>query len=309
MNLFIYTSLDEPQRESLRQQAGDSHTITFRNELTVDRQESALRQADVLMGNPPADWLRDAPSLKFWQLDSAGFEQYRDLNLSIPVSNMGDFFAWPCAETIVAGIMALYRRIDELAVLQRQRRWVGGPLRPTMKLLHRQNVVILGTGTIGQAIHRILSGFECRIHRMARRNPEAELHSVEELMAVLPDTDLLVNTLPGTADRFVTAAMLDRLKPGGVFANVGRGNTVDESALIARLQSGHLGGAVLDVTETEPLPEQSPLWTLPNVMLTQHTAGGQQGEAEGKMAQFLRNLKRFETGQDLENRQNLRQGY
>ncbi|KAB7727526.1 D-2-hydroxyacid dehydrogenase [Rudanella paleaurantiibacter] len=309
MNLFIHTALNETNRAALRAQVGPGHTVTFRNELTDTDAQTAFQQADVLMGNPPTELLDRAPNLKFWQLDSAGFDKYSGLNLSIPVSNMGDFFAWPCAETIVAGILALYRRINELAVLQQNKTWIGAPLRYGMSLLHKQQVVILGAGTIGQAVRTILTGFECSISLMARTDPSAQLHTREELLAVLPHTDLLINCLPGSVHSFVDAEVFAAMKPGSVFANVGRGNTADETALIDALQRGHLSGAALDVTVQEPLPADSPLWTMPNVMLTQHTAGGQRFEDEGKMALFVRNLKHLEQGEPLENPVQLSRGY
>ncbi len=309
MILFVQTGLNEANRLTLRQQIGDSHTIVFRNELPADEQQAALQQADVLMGNPPADWLRNVPNLKFWQLDSAGFNNYSDLNLSISVANMGDFFAWPCAETIMAGILALYRRIDELAVLQRQQKWIGVPLRYTMNTLHKQRVVILGAGTIGQAVRSILTGFECDIKLMARTNPDAQIHTREELLTALATTDLLINCLPGTLDKFVDSSVFAAMKPGSVFANVGRGNTADEPALIAALEQGHLSGAVLDVTAQEPLPTENPLWNMPTVILTQHTAGGQRAEDEGKVTQFVRNFTRFAQRDPIENQVTLARGY
>lgn len=309
MILFVQTNLNEANRTTLREQIGDAHTLVFRNELSANEQQTALHQADVLMGNPPIDWLRNRPNLKFWQLDSAGFNNYSDLNLNIPVANMGDYFAWPCAETIVAGILALYRRIDELAVLQRQQKWVGAPLRYTMTNLHKQRVVILGAGTIGQAVRSILTGFACDIKLMARTNPDAQIHTRAELLATLPTTDLVINCLPGTVDNFVDNEVFAAMKSGSVFANVGRGNTADEPALIAALQRNHLGGAVLDVTAQEPLPAESVLWAMPNVILTQHTAGGQRTEDEGKIDHFLKNLGRFEQGELIENQINLTRGY
>jgi phosphoglycerate dehydrogenase-like enzyme len=99
------------------------------------------------------------------------------------------------------------------------------------------------------------------------------------------------------------------MQPGSFYASVGRGNTTDEPALIAALQAGRLGGAVLDVTATEPLPPNSPLWTLPNVLLTQHTGGGQPLEDEGKVDQLLRNLHQLERSEPLENLVDLARGY
>jgi glyoxylate/hydroxypyruvate reductase len=309
MVIFIYTPLSAADKATLRQTADGSNQVIFRDEVSPDQQSELFQSAEVVMGNPPLNWFNDAQQLAFWQLDSAGFDKYSGLKLTIPVANMGDYFAWPCAETIVAGIMALYRRIDELAVLQRQQKWVGVPLRFGMNTLHKQRVVILGSGAIGQAVQRILTGFDCTIQLMARTNPDAQLHTMQELLSALPTTDLVINTLPGSADGFVTAQVLGTMKQGSVYANVGRGNTTDEPALIQLLQNGHLGGAVLDVTVTEPLPTDNPLWTMSNVVLTQHTAGGQRTEDTGKVTQFLRNLERFEKKQPLENQIDLARGY
>ena len=120
-------------------------------------------------------------------------------------------------------------------------------------------MIIIVAGTIGRAVQSILAGFQCQIRMLARTNPVADLHSIDELITALPTTDLVINTLPGSVDKFVSAAVIAAMKPGSFFANVGRGNTVDEAALIAALQNKHLGGAALDVTLEEPLPTENPL--------------------------------------------------
>lgn len=310
MHLFVYTNLSDALRTEFRELLPADVSVTFRNELSPDEQQSAFNRSELVMGNPPPAWWEQPPlSLRFWQLDSAGFDGYQHVQTNALVANMGDFFAWPCAETIVAGILAHYRHIGELAVLQNQQRWVGVPVRYKTGLLRRKQVVVLGSGAIGQAVQQMLLGFDCTIRMLARTDPAADLHSVDDLKAVLPDTDLVVNTLPGTAKGFFSSELITAMKAGSVFANVGRGSTVDEPALIAALQRGHLGGAVLDVTATEPLPADSPLWTLPNVILTQHTAGGQPDEDLGKIEQFLRNLTRLRSGEPLENAAKLGKGY
>lgn len=310
MNLFVYTNLSETDRGQLRQQLPTDVSVTFRNELPTDEQQVAFSRAELVLGNPPAAWWEQPPvELKLWQLDSAGFDGYQQVRNDAQVANMGDYFAWPCAETIVAGILAHYRHINELAVLQSQKQWVGAPIRYTLGLLRKKRVVILGSGTIGQAVRQMLLGFDCSVRMLARTDPKADLHSVDDLKATLPDTDLVVNTLPGTAKGFFSAELIAAMQPGSVFANVGRGSTVDEPALIEALQSGHLGGAVLDVTTLEPLPTNSLLWHLPNVVLTQHTAGGQPQEDLGKIDQFLRNLIHFRNNEPLENAVELEKGY
>jgi len=311
MKIFVYTALDETARAYLHQQLPAEADVTFNADLPADQAQVAFQSAEIVLGNPPAAWLTAGvlPQLRFWQIDSAGFDRYKGIKLAIPVANMGDFFAWACAETMVAGLLALYRRLPELVLLQEKQQWVGAEVRGRQGLLRGKRVVILGAGTIGQAVREQLSGFGCAVQFLARTDPQAQLHTKEELAAALPETDVIVNCLPGSADGFFSANLVSAMRPGSIYASVGRGNTTDESALIAALQAGRLGGAVLDVTATEPIPAGHPLWALPNVLLTQHTGGGQPREAEGKIDQFVRNLARFHGGQPLENVVELEVGY
>ena len=310
MRLFVYPALPAAARTQLEQGLFAGVDVTYAADLPGAKQASACQRADVIFGNPPPEWLASAlPHLRLWQLDSAGFDRYQGLAVAAPVANMGDYFAWPCAETMVAGLLAHYRALPELVHLQREARWVGAPIRGRMGLLRGKRVIILGAGTIAQAVRQQLRGFGCAVQLLARTNPQAELHSRADLLAALPQADVVVNCLPGSADKFFGAAEFAALPPGSVYASVGRGNTTDEAALLAALQTGHLAGAVLDVTETEPLPPSHPLWALPQVLLTQHTGGGQPHEAEGKVAQLLCNLAHLQAGQPLENIVNLKQGY
>lgn len=317
MQLFVNPSLSDTLKAELQQQlssdlyaGAEAITIVFRDEVPKAEQQVAFQSANFILGNPPAAWFASSlPNLKFWQLDSAGFDGYKTVRLDTTIANMGDYFALPCAETMVAGILALYRCIPEMAILQTRSEWVGAPIRARTNLLWKKRVVILGTGTIGQSVRQMLSGFNCELYMLARTDPHADLHSADELKALLPNIDIVVNCLPGTATGFYSADLIDAMQPGSIYANVGRGSTTDEPALISALQSGRLGGAVLDVTAIEPVPADNPLWTLPNVLLTQHTGGGQPDEDGGKVAQFLRNLERFQAGESVENAVELGRGY
>ena len=308
MHVFVYSLLPCALRAQLHQ-ALPTATISYAQDQPAD-QAAGLQEATVLFGNPPREWLTwELPNLRFWQLDSAGFDRYQGLEVTAPVANMGDYFAWPCAETMVAGLLALYRALPELVRLQAAKHWVGAPLRGRLGLLRGKRVIILGAGAIGQAVRQQLSGFGCAVQLLARTDPQAQLHSREELAAALPSTDIVVNCLPGSAQNFFSAALIAALPPHSIYASVGRGNTTDEPALIAALHAGRLGGAVLDVTATEPLPPGHPLWALPQVLLTQHTGGGQPEEAAGKVAQLLRNLQHLQAGEPLENQVELLRGY
>ena len=310
MNLFVNPPLDDTLKAALRQQLPSDVAVTFRHDLPESEQRASFQSADLILGNPPAAWFAEPlPNLKFWQLDSAGFDGYKHAPVTAQVANMGDYFAWPCAETMLAGLLAFYRRIPELTLLQDKGEWVGAPIRARTGLLRHKRVVILGTGTIGQAVRQMLVGFECAITMLARTDPQAELHTAEDLKAALPQTDIVVNCLPGTATGFFSAELVAAMQPGSIYASVGRGSTTDEPALIAALQSGQLGGAVLDVTAVEPLPADSPLWNMANVLLTQHTGGGQPDEDAGKVTQFLKNLALFRAGKPLVNGVVLERGY
>lgn len=313
MIIYCYSMLDESLRNNLSEALQADHTIHFRTETTTDEESrNAFNTADYVLGNPPVDWFSNAPEkLKFWQLDSAGFDQYSSVNLNegVKVANMGDWFARPCAESIVGGVLALYRGLDTLTLLKQKSEWIGSKLRSELKILYKQNVVILGAGTIGLAVNTILKGFGCNTHLMARTSPEADLHSKEELFVELPFADLVINTLPGTAQHFVDQTFFSKMKERSVYASVGRGSTTDEDALIDVLQSGYLDGAVLDVTEVEPLPENSPLWIMENVILTQHTGGGHSNEHMGKVDLFLNNIFAMENGGNIVNEVDLRKGY
>jgi glyoxylate/hydroxypyruvate reductase len=310
MKLFVYTSLDKALQSYLREELPAAVEPLFKDELPDSQLTDAFRTAEIIMGNPPVEWFEPIPSrLAFWQLDSAGFEKYRHLNIKAPVANMGDFFARPCAETIIGGILAFYRDIPLLVRCQDKKQWLGSRIRPHLDLLGNKKVVILGAGSIGQAVKQMLTGFGSQVKMTARRNPTADIHSFDELLEALPETDLVINTLPGGLDKYVSAQFIQTMKTASLYASVGRGSTTDETALVHALQTGKLAGAVLDVTEVEPLPERSPLWEMENVILTQHTGGGYKTESEGKISQLIRNVNRLLKGEEVENQVNLSQGY
>jgi glyoxylate/hydroxypyruvate reductase A len=312
MKIYCHSRFGESLREKLLHELSEDHTVHFGSELDEEQARNAFRNAEAILGNPPVAWFSEPlEMLKFWQLDSAGFDQYAmvQLDSDVKVANMGDWFARPCAESIVGGILALYRGLDTLTLLKQKKEWVGASLRPSLRILYQENVIILGAGTIGKATHTILKGLGCNTRMMARTSPDAEIHNMNDLLQALGDTDLLINTLPGTATHLVNAEVFDAMKRGSVYASVGRGSTTDENALIAALNSGHLAGAVLDVTEIEPLPTDSPLWQMDQVILTQHTGGGHKNEHIGKVDLFLNNLFSLQNGGNIADEVMLAKGY
>lgn len=309
MKILVYTTFEEQHQSAFKKQLPDEAEITF-NSGNEQEIKEALQSAEILVGNPPADWFEEVPdSLKFWQMENVGFEQYKDIQFEGKVANVGDMSAVPCAETIVSGILAFYRGVHSMLRNQLDKKWVAEKISNELQILGEKKVIILGSGAIGEHARKILEAFGCEIQMTAKSDPDAEIHSFEHLLKQLPQTDLVINTLPGNLDKYVSAEFFDAMKEGSLYANIGRGNTTDEEALIKSLESGRLVGAVLDVTETEPLPEDSKLWEMKNVILTQHTGAGHKDRDRDKVEKFTENINKFLKGEKIEDEVKLSEGY
>ncbi len=312
MIIYVAFFLPKDEQAILREAALPSEVLLWQQDLPEEQRLDGFLRAEVVFGNAPLDWVEKSQHLRWLQLYSAGIDPYQKLkvdNHPIPftITHLRDFFGKPVAETAVGGILALYRKMDELARLQSQQKWVGGQLRPSMRLLHDKEVIVLGAGAIGTTIQKLLEGFSCRV-RMISRSATFTLNDLDRL---LPQADIVVNCLPQTNETtdILDARRLAMMKKAALFVNVGRGSVVDEEALIRTLQQGDLGGAVLDVSHVEPIPAGHPLWTCPNVFITQHTGGGYDAENADKVRVFVENLRRYRDHEPLLNVVDLERGY
>jgi phosphoglycerate dehydrogenase-like enzyme len=213
----------------------------------------------------------------------------------------------PVAEHTLALILAAARRLDEAFTAQAQGRWLeehgGNQIRNRhgFTTLAGARVLIWGFGGIGVTLAGYLSALGAEVTGVARSAGERHGYRVitrEDLAAELASTDVLVDILPGTdeTDRAIGAEVFAALPAHAWFVNVGRGVTVDEEALDAALRSGSIAGAALDVFRTEPLPQSSPLWQAPNIIITAHAAGGRP-QQPGKL--IAENLRRYRAGEPL----------
>jgi glyoxylate/hydroxypyruvate reductase A len=310
MKILVYTKLDANTQKQLTDGIDQAEEIKFAFNLTERELLKTLSDADIVIGNAPIErWSANHENVKFWQLDSAGFDQYKELDLNFPIANMGDYYARNCAETIVTGVFSFYRGIPTLVNLQQEKKWVGSKIRKELQSIAGKKIVILGAGAIALYAKEMLLGFGCSVKLTARKNPKADIFSREELLKTLAQTDVVINTLPGSAEKFVDSEFIEAMKKGSVYANVGRGNTTDEDALIDALQIGKISGAILDVTDTEPLPTDSKLWEMEQVILTQHSGGGDQYELEGKVDHFIKNVNQFIAGETPDDLIDLKRGY
>ena len=238
------------------------------------------------------------PSLRVLQLVSAGYEQVLGLIPEhVTLCNGRGLHDASTAEHTLALILAAQRELPRWAIDQRERRWAPAPQRS----LADSRVMIIGYGSIGEAIERRLSPFETDVVRVASRaRPQQDVHGVEDLHGLLPEVDIVVLVTPLTeATRGLFGAReFALLRDDALVVNVGRGAVLDTDALLA--QNGRIRAA-LDVTDPEPLPLEHPLWEAPGVYFTPHVAGGSTAFYPRAKAFMDAQLARWAAGRPLVN--------
>jgi phosphoglycerate dehydrogenase-like enzyme len=253
---------------------------------------------------------RKAARLKWLHVFNAGVDHpiYTEmLERGVRLTTSAGSTAGPIAQTAIMGLLALARGFPRWLVAQRNHQW--NPERKTLpRDLRGQTAVVLGLGKIGSEIARLARALGLKVigvRRGPRRaeDPVDELHPPAALSDSLPRCDWLIIACPLTPETrgLVDAGLIARLPRGARIINVARGEIVTEQALIEALRSGHLAGAYLDVFETEPLPPESPLWDMPNVLITPHNSSAAAGNDERVLAIFLDNLGRWHRGEALVN--------
>jgi phosphoglycerate dehydrogenase-like enzyme len=252
--------------------------------------------------------LRAASQVRWVHANSVGVDRLLCPELrGRTLTNARGVFDTAITEWVLAAVLAHVKGLSE--TWERQRRGVWEH-RVTGRLAGRSAAVV-GTGSIGRAIASGLSALEVRVEMVGRPGRAGTARGSDRLAEVARDVDILVLALPLTAEttRLVDAAVLDALGPAGFLVNVGRGRSVVEADLAGALRSGAIAGAALDVFEAEPLSASSPLWTLPNVLISPHMSGDYLGFEADMMRIFANNLHRWLSGNPLRNVVDLDRGY
>lgn len=268
--------------------------------------DDALQTAQIVLGRPPVEDLPRAGGLRWLQLASAGANPYVGrISGAIFLTTANGVYGVPVSEHAFSLMLALARSIQTYVRSQAEGQWERDG---TFLELFGSTCGVLGLGDIGLAVAQRARGFGMRVFA-TRRHPDQEPDEIDKLYGpdglerMLSECDFVVNCLPATeATRGVLdTQMLRAMKRGSVLVNIGRGSTIDESALVEALEDGHLAGAGLDVFEEEPLPADSPLWRMPNVIITPHI-GGVSPRGDDRIAGlFLDNLRRYVGGAPLKN--------
>jgi len=292
------------------------HRLVFSEERTANLGaggiDPALAEANIAFGQPDAHQAMEQNDLSWIHITSAGYTRYDrdDFRAALRTrgaafTNSSSVFDEPCAQHLLAFMLAHARQLPQAMQAQLSvSKWNYMPLRTGSRLLKDQTVVIVGYGAIGERLAELLAPFNLRvvgIRRTVRGDEPIPMYPTSECDHWLAEADHVVNILPASdqTNGFFDDRRFSLMKPGALFYNVGRGTTVDQTALINHLTSGHLAVAYLDVMDPEPLPSDHPLWVTPNCFITPHTAGGHLHEDVSLVMHFLENLRRWERGEPL----------
>ena len=254
--------------------------------------------------------VRKAPKLGWLHVFNAGVDHpifTEMLARGVRLTTSSGMAAVPIAQTAITGLLMLARNFPYWLDAQRQRRWE--PMRTALpRDLEGQTAVVLGIGHIGREIARLARALGLKVvgvrrHPRGPDDPVDEMHPPERLAEIAARADWLVIACPLTRQTrgLVSADVIARLARGARIVNIARGEIVDEAALIDALRGGRLAGAYLDVFQEEPLPPASPLWDLPNVIVTPHNAGAAEGNDRRIYQIFVENLARWHRGETLIN--------
>ncbi len=246
----------------------------------------------------------DFPTVKWFQVGGSGYEHIQPWDSQrLTVTNCAGVLAPFQAETVIAAILLLNGNFPRYLDQQRRAEWRQHYFRP----LAGQTLAVVGLGQIGGRVASLAKALGMRVlglRRSATPHPAADaLYPPESLHEVLAEADVasLHLRLDDTTRHTIDRAALAVMKPGALLINTARGAIIDEAAVISALEGGRLGGAYLDVFETEPLPADSPLWRLENVILTPHVADSVPDWTARFAHFFADNLERWRAGEPLEN--------
>lgn len=277
--------------------------------------EHADASALVVWGNP-ASQLRDTAArlgaLRWVQTLAAGPDAVLAAGFGpeVTITTGRGLHSLTVAEHTLALVLAAARRVNLLVRAQVGHRWAGelGGIQPirepdSFRTLRDARVLVWGFGAIAATLAPHLAALGARVTGIARTGGHRDgfpIRTVDELPDLLPDTDVLIMILPATPEtaRVLDARLLALLPPHAWVVNVGRGTTVDQDALLRAVRAGRLGGAALDVFDTEPLPPDSPVWDEPNIIVSPHAAGGR---PLGAADLITENLAALRAGRPLRN--------
>jgi phosphoglycerate dehydrogenase-like enzyme len=308
---------DTALRTAKRQRPHDDELRAMAPPLPDDVRDALTRSEVLFCLDAPLELPQLAPKLRWVQAVGSGVTQFAASRLEdggITLTNAAGVGAPSIAEFVVGQIIAAWKGFAGYGELQRAHSWTT----TFGRLIMGSTVGIVGLGAIGAAVAERIKPFGVEVLAVRRRyEPGMTAPNVDELFGpaalhdVLARSDTVVLAAAGTpeTENLIDAAAIAAMKPGAVFVNVARGTMVDEPALIAALESGHLRAAATDVARQEPLPPDDPLWEAPNLMISPHSSASQDRYFDMVFDLFVDNLGRYVAGDPLRNVIDLAAGY
>ncbi len=277
MNIVVAIPMNEEQKKTLAAIAPDAD-VTYTTAEAVTQQ--LIAGAEIILGNVPIPLLKGAKKLKWLQLNYAGSDNYAApgvLPQGVILTNATGAYGLAISECMLAGVLSLIKRLGEYQTNQEKHIWQNmGEVRS----IYGSTTLVVGFGDIGssfaQRMHA-LGSTVIGIRRNVTEKPDyvSALYQMDKLDALLPLADFVALSLPNSpqTQKVMSAKQFDLMKQTATLVNVGRGSAVDTDALVKALNTGKIGGAVIDVVHQEPLPADHPLWDCPNLVLTPHVTG------------------------------------
>lgn len=323
---FVVTNFpflpDDQQR--IRDALGEDAFLFVMGDEALREALAAHPQTDTLISfQTPSDILALAPNLRWLALPSAGAERILRMGLTqarpdLFITTASGVHGEPISEFVLSVMLIWARRWPEIMAAQREKRWPESQLELMGGELDGATLGIIGLGAIGRRIAQLGRAVGMRVvaqrHSATPGQPDPDVDALfapDRLADLLGQADYVVISAPSTPEthHLITAERLRQMKRSAVLINISRGELVDEAALIAALRDGTIAGAGLDVFETEPLPTESPLWSMPNVILSPHISGVTPRYSTRLTTLFLENVARLRSGQPLRNVVDPARGY
>lgn len=283
------------------------------SELTMDM----IKKAEVIFGWPSKELIIQAEKLRWLHLPSAGVDKYADKSIyrqdDIILTNSSGVYGTPISEHVIGLILAFNRNLHLHIRSQIRGNWNK---RVQAREFYGSTVGIVGLGDIGRKVAISSKALGARVIAV-KRNPDKALECVDELYneegidKLVEQSDYLVLCLPDTPKTrgIISKERIDKMKKDAFIVNIGRGSAIDQDALVNALEESRIAGAGLDVTTPEPLPEDSPLWNMSNVIITSHTSGFSPRNPDRIFKVFIENLNSYIEKDPLKNKVDFKEGY
>lgn len=327
VNVIVSTPIDEELLDRITsvsprvrvQNVWDLSRADFRGDSSAkDELDIALADAEIVYGiRLPQDLIIRAPKLKWVHVMSAGVDRFLDDDFRrspVILTNVSGIHATPIGEFVMEQMLMFAKNALLCFDLKQKKQWQ----RYSPSTLRGKTVGIVGLGNIGREVARLSKAFGMRVIATRRSTPRAQrtrnvdlMLSRQELPRLLTESDYVVITLPYTreTDSLFGETELKAMKPSAYLINIGRGGIIDEDVLARALNENWIAGAGLDVFATEPLPPESQLWELPNLLFSPHVSGDMEDYITHTTDIFCDNLRRYLEGKRLLNVVNKQKGY